>query len=344
LTAVPLKPVRTAPADSTAPGPMRVEPRPRTGRGIRGRLKMAALRGASATVSRLPERPLNALADATGELWYRAAPARASQGRRNLARVCAWLAANDLATDRVRAAAEDPRALERLVRSAFRHAARYYLEVARVSTVTSELLTERLMFETPEVVDEALDGRASIIVGLHFGAIEMPAVFIARRTGVAVTIPMETIADPSLQAWFEQSRGATGVRLVGLREARRELQAALRRGEPVGIVADRDLTGGGIPVTFFGAPASLPVGPGLLAIEAGASVYVASVRRVARGRFRGRVEAVAVPSEGTRRERLTGFLEAEARAFERAIAAAPDQWWAIFFPIWPDLAAGEVAQ
>ena len=34
-----------------------------------------------------------------------------------------------------------------------------------------------------------------------------------------------------------------------------------------------------------------------------------------------------------------GFLTNEARAFERAIAAAPDQWWAIFFPIWPDLEA-----
>jgi hypothetical protein len=27
-----------------------------------------------------------------------------------------------------------------------------------------------------------------------------------------------------------------------------------------------------------------------------------------------------------------------AAAFEEAIAAAPEQWWAVFFPIWPDLA------
>ncbi len=29
-----------------------------------------------------------------------------------------------------------------------------------------------------------------------------------------------------------------------------------------------------------------------------------------------------------------------AAAFETLIADAPDQWWAIFFPIWPDLEAG----
>jgi hypothetical protein len=32
-----------------------------------------------------------------------------------------------------------------------------------------------------------------------------------------------------------------------------------------------------------------------------------------------------------------------ARAFERVVEDAPEQWWAVFFPIWPDLAEPEVA-
>jgi hypothetical protein len=28
-----------------------------------------------------------------------------------------------------------------------------------------------------------------------------------------------------------------------------------------------------------------------------------------------------------------------AGAFEEFVADAPDQWWAVFFPIWPDLEA-----
>jgi hypothetical protein len=46
---------------------------------------------------------------------------------------------------------------------------------------------------------------------------------------------------------------------------------------------------------------------------------------------------VPFPADGSRRERVTRYLEAEARAFERHIAAAPEQWLAIFHPIWPDL-------
>jgi hypothetical protein len=29
-----------------------------------------------------------------------------------------------------------------------------------------------------------------------------------------------------------------------------------------------------------------------------------------------------------------------AAAFERVVAVAPEQWWAVFFPIWPDLESG----
>ena len=46
---------------------------------------------------------------------------------------------------------------------------------------------------------------------------------------------------------------------------------------------------------------------------------------------------VPVPADGTRRERVTAAMTALAAAFERTIATAPEQWWAVFFPIWPDL-------
>ena len=103
----------------------------RLGRRARGR----ALIAASWLLCRLPEGPLFRVADLAGDAWYRFAPDRADQARRNLARVCRALAADGRASSAVRAAATDPRALERLVRSAFRNNARYYLEVARTPAI-----------------------------------------------------------------------------------------------------------------------------------------------------------------------------------------------------------------
>ena len=302
---------------------------------FRGRL----LIGASWVAQRLPERSAFRVAGLVGDLWYRLAPARAAQARRNLGRVCRSLASSDRGSPAVRAAATDPEALERLVRSAFRHSARYYLEVARNPAVTRQFVAQRLLLDTPEVVAEAVvPGRAVLFVGLHFGSVEMAVLFLAFRVGETVT-PMETVDDPGIQAYFERTRGRAGVRLVGLREARRALLDALRNGIPVGLVGDRDLTGGGIPIPLFGAPATLPMGPAMLAVESGVPVYALTVRRAGRGHFRGRVIPIEVPTDGTRRERVVETMTRLATTFEDLIADAPDQWWAVFFPIWPDLEA-----
>src|SRR5258705_8446750 len=306
---------------------------------IRGRLMPTA----SGLACRLPEGPLYGFAELIGELWYRLTPGRAAQARRNLRRVVQALAESGRGSAAVRAAATDPRALERLVRSAYRHAARYYVEVARNPSVTPAFVDERLGLDTPELIAEAVvPGKAVLFVGLHFGSVEMAVIFLAFRVGQTVT-PMETIDDAGLQAYFERTRGVAGIKLVGLREARRELTDALRNGIPVGLVGDRDLTGGGTEIPLFGAPALMPMGPAMLAVETGVPTYAMTVRRSGDGHFRGKIVPVEVPADGTRREPVTTTMTRLSAAFEYLIAHAPDQWWAVFFPIWPDLEAEAAA-
>lgn len=314
--------------------------RPRDGRGTLGqRARAGALSLVSRIACRMPEAPLVWLAELAGRVWYRVAPARAAQARRNLARIAGHLTAAGLANPRTAAAARDPRALEWLVRSAFRHNARYYLDVIRAPALTAEHFERHLIIETPDVVAAAFaDDRPKVFISGHFGPIEMPGLYLARRSNKRIVAPMETVDDPPLQEWFIRTRSAFGVRIVTLREAKRELAAALAGGESVGLVADRDITGGGMEVSLFGAPAKLPIGPALLATEHDAPIFLAAVWRVGRQGYRGRLVEVPVSRDGTRRDRIAGTIAAEATAFEQAIAHAPDQWSAVFFPIWPDLA------
>ena len=302
------------------------------------RLRARAVAAAAWVVCHLPERPLLALADASGSVAYRISPERRRRAPANLHRVAAWLADREMGSEEVRRAAADPRALDRLVRSAFQHHARYVLELVRAPVMTDAYVRDRVTVEAPDVLAEALAAEPVLVIGMHFGAIELPGFYawgVARRRGVA---PMETVMDPELQRWYAGIRGGLGLRIVGLREARRELVAAMRSGYLVGIVADRDLTGGGTEVDLFGHPARLPLGPALLLLEAPAPAYVVTVRRTGHGRYVGRVEALpAPPADGSRRDRATAFLGSEARAFERAVAEAPEQWHAVFHPIWPDL-------
>jgi len=320
----------TSPGDPTSAADERA-PRP----GLRG----SAIMGAAWVASHLPEPPLVAAADAAGELWYRTAPSKRLQARANLQRVCEGLAASGRGPARARRAATDPQALERLVRASFRHAARYYLEVLRAGAFDLDSALARIDVETPDEVRDALQGgKPVIIVGMHFGAIEMPVIVLSSMVGHAVTAPMETVADPGLAHWFKTSRSRVGVNVVSIKDARRALLAALRRGESVGLVADRDLTHNGIPVPLFGHPTPIAAGPALLALETGVPIYATSTRRIAGGRYGARMVLVPAPVDGTRREKVTAYTAAIAAAFEGILAQAPEQWWGAFHPIWPDLA------
>jgi len=331
---------RNAGSAASAPAGPAVAPA-RSRRGTRfQRMRIHVLSAGVWLIGRLPEGPSLRLADLAGDISYRTSDARRAQARRNLARVAEFAAGRGVGSEAVQAAASDPAALEVLVRSAFRNHARYWVELIRAPRVTRAYLQDRLLVETPDTVRMAFGATGpAVFIGLHFGVIEATAFFLAQFGGRPVIAPMETVSDPELQRWFSRTRGALGVRLVGLREARRELLAGLRSGAVVAIVGDRDLTGGGVSIELFGHPAPLPVGPALLAIESGAPVWVAGVRRAGLGRYRGRIDPLEVPAEGSRRERLEALLIAEARRFERIILDAPEQWWAVFYPIWPDLEA-----
>ena len=77
----------------------------------------------------------------------------------------------------------------------------------------------------------------------------------------------------------------------------------------------------------------------MLAVESGAP---AVRRRRPAGRASAAIAAgsSAVDGPGRRARAASGStatMTALAAAFERIIADAPEQWWAVFFPIWPDL-------
>lgn len=305
---------------------------------FRQRVRAHAVAVLADVVARLPDRLMGPLADAIGELWYRAAPGRADLGRRNLGRVVRHLVSRGLAGPGVAAAAADGAALERLLRATFRQAVRYYVDLARLPRVDPADIERRLLVETPESVERAFGPDApAILVGMHFGAVEYPGRFAGARSRTTILAPMETLADPALQAWVLRTRGATGIEIIGLRDARRSLMAALAAGRPVGLVADRNVAGGTLDVPFFGTPAPMPLGPALLAVETGRPIYLAAVRRLGGQRYAGRLYPVPVASEGDRRARITATMATLAGTMEEAIAVAPEQWWSMLAPVWTDL-------
>ncbi len=295
-------------------------------------------------LGRLPEGLLLRAAYGGGVLLSCVMRERRRRVRRNLARVVGWLDANDLATGRVRAAARgDGRALGGLVRATFGHWVLTYAESARAPRYDRAALLERVTIETPATVAAALapahpgePGR--IFLGMHFGAVEVAGLYAARSGQVPIAGPMETVANPVMRDYFERTRRSLGIDVFPLQGAAARMRERLAAGLGVGIVADRVITGSGGRVELFGVPARLPAGPAMLAVESGARLLGISLRRADRpGHWIGRIEELPVPVDGGRRERTEAVLGDHARWVERTVAAAPEQWWTLLFPVWEDI-------
>ncbi len=290
---------------------------------------------------KLPDKPQYRIVFVLGAGLYLLLPERRRQVQRNLARVCGWLVAQDMASPRVARAARDRAALDRMVRAAFSHWAVTYYEAAMGPRYSSEELRVRLRPADPALTAETVSPRGPDEVGLihlamHFGSVDLSALYASRVGTLPMTGPMEFVGAPLARAYFDRVRNELGITIVPMDNAAGALIAALERGEAVGIVADRNISGRGTQVQLFGAPTRLPIGPAMLSVQTGAPMYLQAIERIGPGAWRGHTVPLRPPDGATRREATRAIVEQEARAFERIIARAPEQWTTLFFPIWTD--------
>ncbi|MFM8813722.1 MAG: lysophospholipid acyltransferase family protein [Candidatus Limnocylindrus sp.] len=281
-------------------------------------------------LSYLPERLLLLVARAWGVIGPKVQSARARRGAINLARVYTFRDG----------AAPSAQTVARGVQQLFEHHLRFYIESARAPRHARSIIATRVALEDELAVAAAFTPSAgsAIFLAAHFGAIELPGSILADRTGRTPIAPMEEIANPVLQAWMLRVRGAgLGLRIIPAKGAAQVMSSELEAGGIVGMVADRNIVGAGVPVSLFGFSARLPISPALLAVESGARLYVAAVVREPRGRYTGYLREVQIPEDGDRMARTRVALAGISRAFEELILKAPEQWWTLFYPIWDDL-------
>jgi KDO2-lipid IV(A) lauroyltransferase len=147
---------------------------------------------------------------------------------------------------------------------------------------------------------------------------------------------VEPVEPPELFDWFARQRRAIGIDIVPLGpDVSTLLLRALRANKIVCLLCDRDLTGDGVEVTFFGERTTLPAGPATLALRTGAALLPVAVY-FGEGRDHDASVLAPVPAkrEGRLREDIARITQALATEFEHLIEHAPDQWH-LLQPNWP---------
>ena len=229
-----------------------------------------------------------------------------------------------------------PAGLDALVRDGLRSYARYWQEVFMLPWADHAALVGRLdgAMEGIEHLNDALAAGRGVVVALpHSGNWDMAGLWFVGHHGAFSTV-VERLAPEALYQRFVDYRASLGfdiVPLTGAGSPTLRLLRRLRAGGVVCLLADRDLTGAGMVVEFFGGTARMPLGPARLAAATGATLLVVGCWFTPDGwgiRFH---PPVPVPD----RSAVPQATQTVAGYFATDIAAHPQDWH-MLQPLWTE--------
>ncbi len=229
-----------------------------------------------------------------------------------------------------------PELVDRSVVGVFESYGRYWHDTLRLPYLGVEQIDAGFSHEGIEHLLAARERGVGPILALpHLGGWEWAARWLISVRGWEVAAVAEALEPPELFEWFLDLRERMGLQVIPLgARAGSDVAAALAAGRITCLLSDRDLTGTGVEVEFFGERTRLPGGPALMALRSGAALLPTAVYFE-----RDRCHAVVDPPldtsrHGSIRSDVTRVTQDLARALESQIRRAPQQWH-LLQPNWP---------
>jgi KDO2-lipid IV(A) lauroyltransferase len=225
--------------------------------------------------------------------------------------------------------------VRRTALAAFHNNSKNWVDSLRLASTSKSEVERRVHVEGWEIFEQAVrEGKGVVLIGMHLGNIDVVGQIIAAR-GYPITVPVERMKPEELFRRTQALRQSLGIRTVPADGSGRELVRALRAGQVVGILADRNTGGSGSEVEFFGRPTHVSRGPAWLASRLDAAVLVGVGIRGPGGTFKAKVEAVPVERSGD----PAALPDINARIIIRCVEARvrehPEQW-CMFANVWKD--------
>ena len=220
---------------------------------------------------------------------------------------------------------------DHLVRDGLRSYARYWLEAFRLPSQTKEQNLAGFGI-SPEHYDWLKTGMAEgegVVLALpHTGNWDAAAAWVSGNDWPMVTVA-ERLKPEGVYEQFVAYRESLGMEVIPLTGGQRPpldaLTQRLRQGWMVCLLGDRDLSRGGVEVTFFGGRTRMPAGPAILAINTGAKLY-AVVLHFTPTQTYAVLTKVIPPAEGPLDQRVKATTQMLADAYAAGIAEHPQDW------------------
>ncbi|MET1008089.1 MAG: phosphatidylinositol mannoside acyltransferase [Propionibacteriaceae bacterium] len=210
-----------------------------------------------------------------------------------------------------------------LVRAALASYLRNFYEVLALPGWPAGQVTDRVTTVGEETLRTAYASGGAVVALPHSANWDLAGAW-ACQTGMPVTTVAEQLADAEFRA-FVAFREGLGMEVLSHRDpgTLAALVGAVRAGRLVCLVADRDLAGSGLPVSWGEHTVTMPGGPALVARRAGAALIPAVCAFTPTGM---RITFGDVVEQRPGRDGLQAMTQDVASFFAAEIARQPEDW------------------
>lgn len=230
----------------------------------------------------------------------------------------------------------DPRELRRVSWLNFRNHAKAYVDLMQLPTTPVEKMRPWLKVRGWEYLEEArAAGKGVLVVSCHMGSYEVASA-IWSATLAPVSLFAEELEPRELFEWYRNTRARLGISVLTLDPGGlRKVLEALRDQEMVVTAIDRDITGTGALMPFFGRMAPIPLGPAAIALRLGTPLFPACVYRLPDDTFQAEgAPLVYARDTGHPKADQIRTMQELLRPIESFIRSHPEQWH-VPHRIWP---------
>ena len=222
----------------------------------------------------------------------------------------------------------DRRALRHISWLNFRNHAKAYADLMLLPRTKVESMRRSLKVEGWKYLEQARAlGKGVLVVSCHMGSYEVAAA-IWSATLTPVSFFAEELEPRALFEWYRDTRARLGISVLTLDHGGiRKVLQALRDREMVITAIDRDITGTGYPMPFFGRLAPIPLGPAAIALRLGTPLFPVCVYRLPDDTYQAEgAPLVFAESTGDSRADQVRATEQVLRHLENFIRRHPEQW------------------
>lgn len=230
----------------------------------------------------------------------------------------------------------DEARLARSTRQVFESYGRYWLDSLRLTDMSPADIDRGFSHEGLDLLTEFIDAGVTPVIAMpHLGGWEWAAAWFTKVQRWPVASVAERLEPPEVYAWFLEWRRQLGMDIIALGpSAAAEVAGALASGTIVSLLSDRDITGDGIVVEFFGEATRLPGGPAVTALRSGSPLIPAAAYFDGDTCHGVALAPIDTERRGKLRADVTRVTQDLAHALEGLIRRAPEQWH-LLQPNWP---------